>query len=131
MAETVAIWIDHARAVIVLVSGPHATTTTVESGIGGHPHFGGQQDGGGEKRYEERHAHDLDRFYDEVIGHLKAPAAILVFGPGEAKLEFKARLERSKPLAAVPIEIDTEPALTDPQIVARAKEYAARMARML
>jgi hypothetical protein len=131
MTKTVALWIDHARAVIVSVSGPHATTTTVDSGIGGHPHFGGQQDGGGEKRYEERHAHDLNRFYDEVVGHLKAPAALLIFGPGEAKLELKARLDRATPPLTCPVEIDTAGAMTDPQIVARAKEYAARMARML
>ena len=40
------------------------TTKTLESEVGAHPHYSGQQDGGGEKKYEQRHGQHLDRSYD-------------------------------------------------------------------
>ena len=62
MNDKAGIWIDHKKAVIVSLSGGRVTTKTLESGVGVHPHFSGQQDGGGEKKYEERRGQDLDRY---------------------------------------------------------------------
>ena len=53
----------------------------------------------GGRRGEEvrgRHSQDLDRYYDDVIRQLGEPDALLLFGPGEAKLQLKDRLGRSK-----------------------------------
>ena len=123
MNHRVGIWIDHKRAVIVSVSADTVTTRTLESDVDPHPRYSGQQDGGGEKKYEERYAHQLDRYYDEVIGQLGQPEAILTFGPGEAKLELKERLDRSKARSKGTVDIDTTDPLTDPQIVAKVKEH--------
>ena len=100
-----------------------ATTETLESDVAAHPHFGGRQDGGGEKKYEERHRERLERYYDEVIDHLGKPEALLIFGPGEARLELKERLGRSAPPSQPIVEIETADKLTDPQIVAQVKEH--------
>ena len=118
-------WIDHKKAVIVSASEGHVTTKTVESDVAAHPHFGGQQDGGGEKKYEERHRQRLDRYYDEVIAHLGEPEALLIFGPGEAKLELRERLGlgRSGAPSQPVVEIETADKLTDAQIVAKVKEH--------
>ena len=70
MGHDVGVWIDHKRAVIVRASAEGITIETVESEVGAHPHFGGQQDGGGGKKYEERHGQNLDRYYDVVIDQL-------------------------------------------------------------
>ena len=99
------------------------TTQTLESDVAAHPHFGGQQDGGGEKKYEGRHRQSLDRYYDEVIAHLGTPEALLIFGPGEAKLELKERLGRSATLSQLIVDIETAGRLTDPQIVAKVTEH--------
>jgi hypothetical protein len=124
MNHKVGIWIDHKRAVIVSVStGGITTTKTLESEVGAHPRHSSQQDGGGEKKYEERHGQRLDQYYDEVISQLTEPDGLLVFGPGEAKLELKARLSRSKAHSERPIDIETTDKLTDPQIVAKVKEH--------
>ena len=82
MSHDVGIWIDHKRAVIVHASAEGTTTETMESDVGAHPHFGGQQDGGGEKKYEERHGQDLDRYFDAVIDQLAGPDRLLILGPG-------------------------------------------------
>lgn len=125
------IWIDHKQAIIVALSGDRVATTTLESGVGAHSHFGGEQDGGGEKKYEERRHQDLDRYYDEVVGHVAQADRLLLLGPGEAKLELKARLARSKAHAGRTLEIQTADRLTDAQVVAAVKDHfdVARRAR--
>jgi hypothetical protein len=123
MNHTVGIWIDHKRAIVVSVLAGRVTTKTLESEVGAHPRYSRQQDDGGERQYEERHNQHLEQYYDDVISQLGQPEAILIFGPGEAKLELRARLSRSKTLSDRPVDIETADKLTDPQIVARVKEH--------
>jgi hypothetical protein len=123
MNHNVGIWIDHKRAVIVSASADRVSAKTLESDVGSHPRYSGPQDAGGEKKYEARHGQHLDKFYDEIIAQLGEPEALLIFGPGEAKLELKARLRRSKALTERIVEIETTDQLTDPQIVAKVKEH--------
>ena len=75
-----------------------------------------------ERRYEERHRQDLDRYYDDVIRQLGEPDALLLFGPGEAKRQLKDRLGRSN-LLSQSIAVERADKLTDPQIVAKVKEH--------
>jgi hypothetical protein len=123
MSHQAGIWIDHERAVIVSASEGRITSETLESHVAGHPRYGGQQDGGGEKKYEERHDQHLDRYYDEVISHLTDAAELLIFGPGEAKRELERQLRRSKAHPVRIIDIETTDKLTDPQIVAKVKDH--------
>jgi hypothetical protein len=132
MNHKVGIWIDHKKAVVVSASADGVTAKTVESEIGPHAHYsgragpqtpGGSHNGGGEKKYEQRYDEHLDRYYDAVIGQLGQPEAVLIFGPGEAKLQLKERLSRSKVLSERIVGIETTDKLTDPQIVAKVKEH--------
>ena len=123
MNHKVGIWIDRKRAVIVSASADGVTTKTLASEVGAHPRYSGQQEGGGEKRYEERRGQDLDRYYDDVISQLWQPNAFLIFGPGEAKLELKERLSRTKAFTERTVDVETSDKLTDPQIVAKVKEH--------
>jgi hypothetical protein len=126
------IWIDHKKAVIVSASPDRVTVKTLESEVGPHARYSGRagyptpdgpKSGGGEKKYEERHGQQLDRFYDEVISQLGQPQALLIFGPGEAKLQLRERLSRSKVLSDRIVGVETTDKLTDPQIVAKVKEH--------
>ncbi len=132
MNDRVGIWIDHRKAVIVSASADRVTVKTLESKVGPHPRYSGRagstmpegpQDAGGEKRYEERYGQHLDQYYDEVITHLGQPEALLILGPGEAKVQLRARLSHSKALSESIVEIETTDKLTDPQIVAKVKEH--------
>lgn len=132
MDHRVGIWIDHKRAVIVSASAGHVTATTVLSKVGPHARYSdragyptpdGPQDGGGEKQYEERYGQHLDQYYDEVISQVGQPEALLIFGPGEAKLQLKERLSRSKALSDRIVGLETTDKLTDPQIVAKVKAH--------
>jgi hypothetical protein len=122
MDHKVGIWIDHKRAIIVSVSAGRVTTKTLESEVAAHSRYS-RQDDRGEKKYEERHNQDLEQYYDDVIGQLGQPEALLIFGPGEAKLELRERLSRSKTWSDRTVDIETADKLTEPQIVARVKEH--------
>jgi hypothetical protein len=132
MNPKIGIWIDHKKAVIVSTSADRITTKTLESGVGPHARYSdragypmpdGPQNGGGEKKYEDRYEQHLDRYYDTVINQIGQPEAILIFGPGEAKLQLKSRLSRSKPLSAHIVGVETADKLTDPQIIAKVKKH--------
>ena len=132
MNHKVGIWIDHKRAVIVSVSADGVTAKTVESEVGPHGRYSGRagyptpdgpQEGGGENKYEHRYDQHLDRYYDEIISQLGQPEALLIFGPGEAKLQLKERLSRAGAWSVRSVEIETADKLTDPQIVAKVKEH--------
>ncbi len=123
MRHDVGVWIDHKQAVIVSIAAGQVTTKTLQSDLAAHPHYAGSQEGGGEKKYEERHNLHLDRYFDEVIGHLAQPDALLIFGPGEAKLQLKERLGHSKVPSERTISIESADRLTEPQIVAKVKEH--------
>ena len=105
------------------IAAGNVTTTTLKSDVGPHPHFAGSQEGGGEKKYEERHNLRLDQYYDEVISQIGQPDALLLFGPGEAKRQLKDRLDRSKASSERIVAIESADKLTDPQIVAKVKEH--------
>ena len=123
MSHDVGVWIDHKKAVIVSIAEGHVTTKTLESDVGPHPHYAGSQEGGGEKKYEERHDLRLDRYYDDVIGQIGQHDALMLFGPGEAKRKLNDRLRRSKASSGRIVAIESTDKLTDPQIVAKVKEH--------
>jgi hypothetical protein len=132
MDDNLGIWIDHQKAVIVSVSADRVFTKTLESEVGPHSRYSGRggslgaegpQAKGGEKKYEERYREELDRYYDAVISQLGHPRALLLFGPGEAKLQLKARLGRSKALAQCIVTTETTDKLTDAQIVEKIKDH--------
>jgi hypothetical protein len=123
MSHEVGVWIDHKKAVIVSIEAGQVTTKTLESDVGPHPHYSGSQEGGGEKKYEGRHNLHLDQYYDEVIRQLGQPDGLLLFGPGEAKLQLKDRLDRSKASSAPIVAVESTDKLTEPQIVAKVKEH--------
>lgn len=132
MSHKVGIWIDHKKAVIVFAAGDRVTTRTLESEVGPHARYSdhsgyptpdGPRDGGGEKAYEERYDQLLSRYYDKVVRLLARPEALLIFGPGEAKLQLRDRIDRSKGVCDCIVGIETTDTLTTPQIVAKVKEH--------
>jgi hypothetical protein len=125
----VGIWIDHRKAVIVSASAERLTSMTLESGAGptgccsGDAEHHTAQGGEGQKRHEHHVAEHLDRYYNEIVGQLGQPEALLIFGPGEAKLQLRERLSRSQTLSACLVGVETTDTLTDPQIVAKVRQH--------
>ena len=100
--------------------GPHSRY----SGRAGSPAPEGSEDEGGEKKYEKRYRQHLDPYYDaDISPELGRPEPLLILGPGEAKLQLKERLSRSKALPESTVSIETTDKLTDSEIVVKVKEY--------
>ena len=56
---------------------------------------------------------DGSNYYDEVISQMGQPEALLIFGPGEAKLQLRERVSSSKVLPELAVEIESTDKLTD------------------
>ena len=133
MKTMAGLWIDHRKAVIVMISESGEQTIEIRSKVDKQP---SRTDGvRSTEAHEENRVPDdrqdrkfdgqLQRYYDEVIAAIQDVEAVLIFGPGEAKGELKKRLDHinlgGHLVHIVPVE--TADKMTDRQIVAKVREY--------
>ena len=131
MSTKVGLWIDHRKAVIVVVTGKGEETKLIISKVekqlrrsGGSPlkgRYEALQVPADDSREREFTGH-LNIYYDAVIACVRDAEAILIFGPGEAKGELKKRLG-SKELSGRIIGIETADKMTDRQIAAKVRQH--------
>lgn len=122
MNAKLGIWIDHKNAVIVSVARDHSTVTRLRSSIRPHGHYHGAQDGGGEKKYEARHAQRLAHFFDAVARHLEPGDEVVILGPGESKSALARRIRGMKSLKRVSAATRSAGRLTERQLVASIRQ---------
>jgi stalled ribosome rescue protein Dom34 len=124
MKRQVGLWIDHRKAVIVLVTDEGEETRLIESNMEKHVRFasGSSEDGSAESTRDRQFAGHLDGYYDKVIASIRDAESILIFGPGEAKGELEKRLE-NKELGGRIVGIETVDKMTDRQIAARVRQH--------
>jgi len=124
MKRKVGVWIDHRKAVIVLVTDEGEETRLIESSMEKHVRFasGSSEDGSAESTRDRQFASHLDGYYDKVIASIRDAESILIFGPGEAKGELEKRLE-NKELGGRIVGIETVDKMTDRQIAARVRQH--------
>jgi hypothetical protein len=123
------LWIDHRKAVIVMISDEGMTTQLVEANVDKHVRYsggsggsGGSREGTAEDTREKRFTGQLDKYYDVVITRIRDAEAILLFGPGEAKVELRTQLERAGFGARI-VGVETVDKMTDGQIAAKTREH--------
>jgi hypothetical protein len=74
-----------------------------------------------DRRYEDH----LRRYFDGVVSLIRDADAIWIFGPGEAKVELKKRLEHEE-LGGRIVNIETVDKMTDRQIAAKVRQHFQR-----
>ena len=123
MKRQVGLWIDHRKAVIVMVTDEGEETRVIESDMEKHVRFasGSSEDGSAESTRDRQFASHLDGYYDKVIASIRDAESILIFGPGEAKGELEKRLA-SQGLSGCIIGIETVDKMTDRQIAAKVRQ---------
>jgi hypothetical protein len=131
MKTTVGLWIDHRKAVIVVLTDEAEEIRLIISKVEKQPgRLGGirsktpyesQLVRADDSRQRKLTGH-LNIYYDAVIACVRDAESILIFGPGEAKGELKKRLERNK-LGGRIVGIDTTDKMTDRQIAAKVRQY--------
>ncbi len=122
MKKVIGLWIDHRETVIVILTDEGEETRRIESDIEKHVRFsGGAQADTAEDMRDRRFTNHLNKYYDAVISHIREADSILIFGPGEAKVEFKNRLE-SEGLGGRIVGVETVDKMTDRQIAAKVRQ---------
>ncbi len=129
MKKEAGLWIDHKKAVIVIITDEKEEIILIISkiekqlgrsgGIRSTTPFESQQVPADDSR-ERKFTGHLNIYYDAVIACIRDAESILIFGPGEAKGELKERLERNN-LGGGIIGIETVDKMTDRQIAAKVR----------
>ena len=128
---TIGIWIDHRKAVLARVDASGEHVETMLSNVEKHPERAGDSQLRGSYEARQVSADDrrqrsltghLNGFYDAVIARTADCAIILIFGPGEAKVELKHRFEQAKRSPHIAC-VETTDKLTDRQITAKVRDY--------
>jgi hypothetical protein len=121
------LWIDHRKAVVVLVTDEGEEIKKIKSDMEKHVRFTGgnaSEDGSTEDVRDRQFGNHLNKFYDEVIAYIRDADSIQIFGPGEAKGELEKRIKHEG-LKAHILAIETVDKMTDRQISAKVREHAS------
>ena len=132
MTKNIGIWMDHSKAVIVVINGHNQETMHIKSHADSHYRLSGgarsktpygPQDVSSEKRLQEKRGHQLHQYYQDIIAQIEDADQVYVFGPGEARTEFEKEMQKSKTLASKIRAIEPADKMTDNQIVAKVRDY--------
>ena len=131
MRTRAGLWIDHRKAVVVAVTDEGEETALIISKAekqlrrsGDSPlkgSFESRRVPADDSRQRSLTGH-LNLYYDAVIACLGKAESILIFGPGEAKGELKARLDKDG-LGGRIAGIETVDKMTDRQIAAKVRQH--------
>jgi hypothetical protein len=124
MKKQIGLWIDHRKAVIVIITDEGEEIKKITSNMEKHVRFTGgttSEDGSTEDVRDRQFGNHLNSYYDEVIAVIRGADSIQIFGPGEAKGELEKRLERAGLKARI-FAIETVDKMTDRQIAAKVRE---------
>jgi len=124
MKREVGLWLDHRKAVIVIVTDEGEETKIIESNMEKHVRYSSDssQPGQGEDVRDRQFMNHLNSYYDDVIACIGDAKSIQIFGPGEAKGELEKRLESEEFKGRI-VEIETVDKMTDRQIAAKVREH--------
>jgi hypothetical protein len=125
------VWIDHRKALIVVVTPAGEHTTLIISKVEKHPQRSGDSPLKGRYAADQVPADDsrqkaytgeLKIYYDTVIAALRNAESLVILGPGEAKGELRKRLVKSE-LGGRVAAVETVDKMTDRQIIAKVRAY--------
>jgi hypothetical protein len=131
MRTRVGLWIDHKKAILVLVTDTGEEMGLVVSKVEKHLQRSGDSPMKGRYESQQVPADDsrqraltghLNIYYEAVIGCLHDAESILIFGPGEAKGELTKRLKKNKMGGRI-AAVQTIDKLTDRQIAAKVRQH--------
>jgi hypothetical protein len=130
--KKVGIWIDREKAFIVTIEDEKESLKRIDSGVEKHIRASGgsrsksaygPQDVGPERKLEERRKHQSQRYYQAIAKAVRDAGKILLFGPGEAKVELEKEIKKSKALAFRVVGVEPADRMTEKQIAAKVREH--------
>lgn len=131
MKREIGLWIDHRKAIIVILTDGGEEIKHITSNNGKHIRYSGSshsktpeglKEVTSEDQRDRKFGNQLNKYYDEVIAAIRDAESIQIFGPGEAKGELEKRIEHEG-LKAHILAIETVDKMTDRQISAKVREH--------
>jgi molybdopterin converting factor small subunit len=123
MKKDIGLWIDHRKAVVVIISDNGDEVREITSHMEKHVRYSNDTSEGGssedvrDRQFDNR----LNADYDTVVAAIRDGDSVQIFGPGEAKGELKKRLESGGFKGHI-MAIETVDKMTDRQIAAKVRE---------
>jgi hypothetical protein len=125
MKKQAGLWIDHRKAVIVIISEAGEEIKEISSSMEKHVRFTGgtaSEDGSTEDVRDRQFGNHLNSYYDGVIAWIREVETIQIFGPGEAKGELEKRL-KEKGFRGHIIAVETMDKMSDRQISVKVRGH--------
>ncbi|MBT8372830.1 MAG: hypothetical protein HKO68_11905 [Desulfobacterales bacterium] len=140
MKKYVGIWLDHREAFVVYLvnNQPFADENQemierIESDIERRVRLSGgsrtrktpygPQEISVDSKQEDRFKLQIRKYYKEILLRISDADRILIFGPGEAKIELKKEIEKSKDIAGKIKKIESADKMTIRQIAAKVRAF--------
>ena len=130
MNSKVGVWIDHRKAIVVHISDSGEEVIHIQSSAESQLRRSSDHTTGAfeplqvpsDDTRERKYKAELNTFYDEVISHLVNSKSILICGPGEARTEFRNRMDAKHSVAGKVVS-EAADSMTDAQVVARIRNH--------
>ncbi|MEJ7738404.1 MAG: hypothetical protein WKF97_13325 [Chitinophagaceae bacterium] len=114
------VWLDNQKAMIISATPENETGEyTIQDKIKAI----GNHSGGSEHAMNNAKQSDTLKYFKSVSSHLLNYDEIFIFGPGKSQEQFQNHLQEDAQFNNKQITIDSAGQLTDPQIVAKVKEF--------
>ena len=129
MKTKAGMWIDHRKAIIVVVADEKEVVIEIRSNVekqlrlSGGPRFKteyGAQEAPPDDMQETEFTGHLNIYFDKVISCIRDADSIMIFGPGEAKSELQRRLQRIR-LSDRIVAVEKADRMTDRQVAAKVR----------
>jgi len=132
MKSFVGLWIDHVKAFIMTLNpNGEIVSETIESNVepatkstgGGRTRTPYSKGGVSIEKSHLRQQHQLKDYYDSIIQYISKADKIYLFGPGTAKKELNYEINKNASIASKVCAIDAADKMTEPQMIAKVKNY--------
>jgi hypothetical protein len=129
--KEVGLWIDHRKTVFVMIENEVEVIREIKSNMEKHVRFSSgthskasnSSEGSTAEDVRDRQFGDhLEQYYEGVISFIRDADSILIFGPGEAKVELESCLKRNN-LGERIVGVETVDKMTDPQIASKVRDH--------
>jgi hypothetical protein len=131
--KKIAVWMDYSQAKLITFENEVAKTEDIDSQVETHVRvegegsqvssFGAGNFTNNENRNNNRHKNEVANYFKVLSGKLHTYDEILLFGPTNAKDQFKNILINDKAFAKKSIILKVTDKLTENQVVAFAREH--------
>ncbi len=114
--QSAGVWLDNQKAVIITNnSGDYAIQEKVK----------GSENHGGGSEHSMNNARQTDtlKYFKSISNLLSKYDEILIFGPGKSQEQFQNHLQEDAQFKNKKITIDSAKQLTDPQMIAKVRDF--------